>query len=95
MGPRTVVDYRTSKAVQFALGGLTFIVVVLAVGLALIVSLVFSLKAERDQQAAREQAQINSALCQVVTQFPPGLNPTLDHVRDQLHCPPPTTIAQP
>jgi sensor domain CHASE-containing protein len=95
MGPRTAIVYRTSRHVRIALGGLTFAVVALGVGLALVLSLLLSLKAARDREAVDRQAAINQNLCQIVTQFPDGVNATLDRVRSQLHCPPPTTIAQP
>lgn len=60
----------------------------LVVAVTILFMLVLSLKAARDREAQGRQAQINSAICSVIGQFPSGENVTLDRVRVQLHCPP-------
>jgi hypothetical protein len=95
MGPRTAVVYRTSKHVRIALVGLTAAVLILAVTIAFVVALLLELKQARDHEAEDRQHAINQNLCQVINQFPDGLNTELDHVRVQLHCPPPTTNTTP
>lgn len=84
-----VPTHRHSRVPFYAFGAA---ILGLVVAVAILFVYVLGLKSARDEQAAREQAQINSALCQVISQFPPGFNDRLDHVRDELNCP--STTAQ-